>query len=186
MRNLTRLGYRRLLKAGIRIYEWDGVMIHAKTCVADGRWARIGTSNINAASLLGNFELDLVIEDKQLARALEAQYRRDMAGSLEVVQHPRNAPRALQRVVPSRLVPAERGRSALTRSSRELRHRAMVGARRLINAAFRSLFGPASVVLVLLGVLFLVFPRWMGLGVGVLCLWFAVAAGIQAWWERSP
>ncbi len=186
VRNLTRLGYRRLLKAGIRIFEWDGVMIHAKTCVTDGRWARVGTSNINAASLFGNFELDLVIEDKQLARALEAQYRRDMAGSLEVVQHPRNAPRALRRVVPSRLVPAERGRSALTRSSRELRQRAMVGARRVINAAFRSLFGPASIVLVLLGALFLIFPKWMGLGFGVLCLWFAVAAGIQAWWERSP
>jgi hypothetical protein len=61
-----------------------------------------------------------------------------------------------------------------------------VGVRRLMNAAFRSLFGPASIVLVLVGVLFLVFPKVMGLIFGTLCLWLAVAAGIQAWWERSP
>jgi cardiolipin synthase len=186
VRNLTRLGYRRLLRAGIRIFEWDGVMMHAKTIVADGRWARIGTSNINAASLLGNFELDVVIEDRELAGELEAQFRRDLAGSLEVVAQPRRAPGPLRHVVPHRIAPTGPGRSAFTRRSRELRQRTMVGVRRLMNAAFRSLFGPASIVLVLVGVLFLVFPKVMGLIFGTLCLWLAVAAGIQAWWERSP
>ena len=62
VRNFTRVGYRRLLRAGIRIFEWDGPMLHAKTMVADGRWARIGTSNLNASSLLGNYEIDVLID----------------------------------------------------------------------------------------------------------------------------
>jgi len=186
VRNLTRLGYRRMLRAGIRIFEWDGPMMHAKTTVADGLWSRVGTSNINASSLTGNFELDVVVEDRELAMGLEQQFRRDLAGAIEVVQQPRRAPRALQRVVPSRLTrvvapdhPPRR------RSGRERRQRAVIGARRLMNAALRSLFGPASVVLVLVAALFLIFPRIMGIGFGLFCLWVAVAAGIQAWWERG-
>lgn len=186
VRNLTQLGYRRMLRAGIRIFEWEGPMMHAKTTVADGLWTRVGTSNINASSLVGNFELDVVIEDRALAMAMEQQFRRDLAGSREVVQQPRRAPRMLQRVVPSRLTPVEPvDRLQRRRSGRELRQRAVVGVRRLMNAAFRSLFGPASIVLVVVAALFLTFPRVMGIGFGVVCLWVAVAAGIQAWWERK-
>ena len=39
---LSRAGYRPLLEAGVRVYEWNGTMLHAKTAVADGRWARVG------------------------------------------------------------------------------------------------------------------------------------------------
>lgn len=187
VRNLTRLGYRKMLRAGIRIFEWDGPMMHAKTSVADGLWTRVGTSNINASSLIGNFELDVVIESRDLAMAMEQQFRRDLAGSFEVVQEPRRAPRVLQRVVPSRLTPVHTGEYAVRRrSGREVRQRAVIGARRLMNATFRSLFGPASVVLVALGALFLIFPRIMGIGLGVICLFVALAAGIQAWWEELP
>ena len=38
VRNLSRIGYRDLLRNGVRIFEWDGPMLHAKTIVADGRW----------------------------------------------------------------------------------------------------------------------------------------------------
>ncbi len=187
VRDLTRLGYRRMLRAGIRVFEWDGAMLHAKTTVADGRWTRVGTSNINASSLIGNFELDVVVESRELAMAMEQQFRRDLAGSVEVVQQPRKAPRALQRVVPSRLARVTGAEHApRRRSRRELRQRAVIGVRRLMNAAFRSLFGPASVVLVILAALFLIFPRPMGIIFGLFCLWVAIAAGIQAWWERAP
>jgi phosphatidylserine/phosphatidylglycerophosphate/cardiolipin synthase-like enzyme len=56
--SLSRGGYRGLLEAGVRIFEWQGPMIHAKTMVADGVWSRIGSSNLNSASLLGNWEID--------------------------------------------------------------------------------------------------------------------------------
>ncbi|HEX6880186.1 MAG TPA: phospholipase D-like domain-containing protein, partial [Terriglobales bacterium] len=43
LRPLSRSGYRPLLEAGVRVFEWNGTMIHAKTAVADGRWARVGS-----------------------------------------------------------------------------------------------------------------------------------------------
>ncbi len=45
--NLSRTLYRRLLDAGVRIFEWNGPMIHAKTAVADQRFVRIGSTNLN-------------------------------------------------------------------------------------------------------------------------------------------
>jgi cardiolipin synthase len=43
------------------VYEWNGSMMHAKTAVADSRWARIGSTKLNLASWLGNRELDVNI-----------------------------------------------------------------------------------------------------------------------------
>jgi len=44
---MSRVGYRALLEAGVRVFEWKGSMLHAKTAVADGRWARVGSTNLN-------------------------------------------------------------------------------------------------------------------------------------------
>ena len=60
---LSRAGYRSLLEGGIRVFEWNGPMLHAKTAVADGRWARVGSTNLNVTSWIGNYELDIAIED---------------------------------------------------------------------------------------------------------------------------
>ena len=65
---LSRSGYRPLLEAGIRVFEWNGPMLHAKTAVADCRWARVGSSNLNIASWISNYELDMAIEDEDFAR----------------------------------------------------------------------------------------------------------------------
>ena len=50
---LSRAGYRPLLEAGVRIFEWNGTMIHAKTAVADGRWARVGSTQPQPPELAG-------------------------------------------------------------------------------------------------------------------------------------
>ena len=65
--NLSRTLYRRLLDAGVRIFEWNGPMIHAKTAVADRRFVRIGSTNLNLSSWVGNWELDVVVEDAGVA-----------------------------------------------------------------------------------------------------------------------
>src|SRR6266702_2645282 len=103
LRNFTRVGYRELLRAGVRIFEYQGPMIHAKTMLVDRRWARVGSSNLNASSLLTNYELDLVAECEELTEALASQFRRDLAASSEIVLQPRRVP------LPPRLVgaPAE-------------------------------------------------------------------------------
>ncbi len=81
----SRAGYRPLLEAGVRLFEWEGPMIHAKTSVADGVWSRIGSSNLNLASLLGNWELDLAILDRQLGAEMEAIFLEDLNSSEEIV-----------------------------------------------------------------------------------------------------
>ena len=65
---LTRAGYRPLLDAGVRIFEWNGAMMHAKTAVADCHWARVGSSNLNLASWIGNYELDIAVDNEAFAR----------------------------------------------------------------------------------------------------------------------
>jgi cardiolipin synthase len=83
--SLSRGGYRFLIESGVRLFEWQGPMIHAKTSVADGLWGRVGSSNLNNASLLGNFELDVGVLDEGLARQLEGLFIADLASSVEIV-----------------------------------------------------------------------------------------------------
>ncbi len=80
LRPLSQAGFRPLLEAGIRVFEWKGTMLHAKTAVADGRWARVGSSNLNVASWIGNYELDAVVENEAFAAAMEEMY---LGGSRE-------------------------------------------------------------------------------------------------------
>src|SRR4051812_33127242 len=76
LKPLSRSGYRPLLEAGVRIFEWNGSMVHAKTAVVDGRWSRVGSSNLNLASFLGNYELDVAIDDESIADIMEERYER--------------------------------------------------------------------------------------------------------------
>jgi cardiolipin synthase len=83
--SLSRGGYRGLLEAGVRIFEWQGPMIHAKTMVADGIWSRVGSSNMNSASLLGNWEIDVGVLDESLAAQMEGLFLADLASAVEIV-----------------------------------------------------------------------------------------------------
>ncbi len=81
----SRAGYRPLLEAGVRVFEWNGAMLHAKTAVADGQWARVGSTNLNIASWMGNRELDVIVEDEAFARELEAMFLGDLENATEVM-----------------------------------------------------------------------------------------------------
>lgn len=80
----ARAHYAALLHAGVRIYEWTGPMLHAKTVVTDGKIALVGSSNLNPFSLFGNYELDIEIEDPGLASALERQFLEDLGSAREI------------------------------------------------------------------------------------------------------
>jgi cardiolipin synthase len=186
IRNLTRIGYRDMLRGGIRIWEWEGPMLHAKTLVADGQWTRIGSSNLNASSLLGNYELDVLIQDPELGARMEAQFRRDVARSREVLRRPPRVPAPLQRVMPSSLMreaPATHPEHH-HKSARELRRRAVVLMWTLLSGARRSIYGPISLLLAVLAVLFVILPRTMATVFGGLCIWLGVAAAIEAFRRR--
>ena len=60
-------------------------MLHAKTAVADGRWARVGSTDLNIASWFGNCELEAVIEDEAFASQMEEMYLRDLDNATEII-----------------------------------------------------------------------------------------------------
>lgn len=85
IRDTTRSTYRPLLEAGVRVFEWNGPMMHAKTAVFDGRFARVGSTNLNIASWLGNYELDVLVEDEGFGQKMQEMFLRDIENSTEIV-----------------------------------------------------------------------------------------------------
>lgn len=187
VRNLTRIGYRNLLRAGVRIYEWNGPMLHAKSLVVDSRWVRIGSSNLNASSLLGNYELDVFIDGSDLAEEVEQRFRRDIAQSTEIRRLLPRRTGGLGDMLPGSLDQEEPEVSADThhRTGRERRRQAVIALRTVAAGARRSIFGPISVGLVLAGAVFLLLPHVSAYLFGVVLLWLAIGAGYEAFRRRA-
>ncbi|HEU5217521.1 MAG TPA: phospholipase D-like domain-containing protein [Gemmatimonadales bacterium] len=184
VQTFTRIGYRDLLGAGVRIFEWRGPMLHAKTIVVDGRWVRIGSTNLNLSSLLANYEIDVLADDVPLARAMEAQYRRDLDRSVEIKYRGEDTGRRRRRLAafPPATVAEERHHRP---SLRERRDRAALTVWAVVSGARRTVFVQYSVIMTILGILFLFLPRFMAAIFGVLSLWLAVAAWLQTWERRA-
>jgi cardiolipin synthase len=75
--------YRRLLAAGVRVFEYRPAILHAKTLVADGAVSIVGSSNLDVRSFRFNAECNLVVIDGGLAGELETAFERDLAESEE-------------------------------------------------------------------------------------------------------
>ncbi len=179
---LSQSGYRPLLEAGIRVFEWNGAMLHAKTAVADGRWARVGSTNLNIASWINNYELDVAIEDAGCARYMQDMYEEDLQNATEIVLGARHG---VRRSMPnSRPAAGSSGRAA----------RAAAGALRIgntVGAAFgsRRILGPAesgmmfSIALgfLLLAAVALFMPLAVTVPLALLALWIAATMLVRAW-----
>jgi cardiolipin synthase len=76
--------YEELLRAGVRIYEYQPAMIHAKTFVADGVWSSVGTMNFDNRSTALNDEDNLVIYDPRIGARLDSIFRDDLRFSREI------------------------------------------------------------------------------------------------------
>jgi cardiolipin synthase len=166
LRPLSRAGYRALLEGGVRIFEWNGSMMHAKTAVADGRWARVGSTNLNVVSWFGNCELDAIVENEAFGREMEKMYLQDLENSTEVVLDPRHRVR-----LPGQ--PRRRGRRSKTGSAR----RAAAGAVRIGNAIGAALTN-RRVIEPLEGRIMVT--------AAVLLITFAVIAGLFPWLLAGP
>jgi cardiolipin synthase len=188
VRTLSQAGYRPLLEAGVRVFEWNGSMMHAKTAVADGCWTRIGSSNSNFASWISNRELDLTIKDADFAATMEAQFERDLANATEIVlQLGRLRLPSIRRAVGG-------GRARGARTSRLVA--GVVGLGNIVGATVsqRRTPGPAEGIVMLAAAAFLVliggtaflFPRSLAMLIGGLCAWLGVAIALRAWRLRSP
>lgn len=174
----TRMGYLDMLRAGVRIYEWRGAMLHAKTIVVDGRWVRVGSSNLNLSSLIANYELDIIAEDVTLALGMEAQFRRDTERSAEIrLRGPAfsGGRRHRNSIAPEPVLASTIHRPGL----RERRGRAVVAMQQIMSGARRTVLLPYSLALAVMGVLFIFFPRTMAAVFAVLSLWLALTSWLD-------
>jgi len=76
--------YQPLLDAGAEIYEWTGVMLHAKTAVVDGLVSLVGSSNLDPLSLRRNFEMNALIADPDAGRAMADLFASDLEKAARV------------------------------------------------------------------------------------------------------
>lgn len=76
--------YGRLLRAGVRIFELESRMLHAKTVTVDGVYASVGSFNLDYWSDRRNVEVTVGVLDSNVAHALDEQFLRDMDGAREV------------------------------------------------------------------------------------------------------
>ncbi len=69
----------RLLERGVRVHEYDGDMMHAKLACFDQSWAIVGSSNLDRQSFEHNYEVNLVIEDADVAKRLRDRIDADLS-----------------------------------------------------------------------------------------------------------
>lgn len=77
--------YATLLNGGVRIFEYLPRLLHAKTLVADGEWAVLGSSNLDYRSFRHNYEINLISADPALCARLEQEYLDDLDASQEIL-----------------------------------------------------------------------------------------------------
>jgi hypothetical protein len=130
---LSRVGYRQLLEAGVRIFEYGGPMMHAKTTVADGRLCRVGYTNLNLAGLVTNWEIDLLAQDKAFGARMERMFEEDLDDAREVILESRGPGRNPR---PRPESPATKVEQSAQRRAREAAPRALATATRLGRTAF--------------------------------------------------
>ena len=73
--------YAQLLRAGVKIFERQGVLLHAKTALIDGVWATVGSTNLDWRSFLHNHELNAVVLGPDFGRQVQAMFDKDRAAS---------------------------------------------------------------------------------------------------------
>ena len=183
---LSRASYRPLLEAGVRVFEWNGSMIHAKTAVADGRWARVGSSNLNLASWISNYELDIAVENTEFAESMEAMYLADLDNATEIILagqkvkpvyplNRRRTPRAYR----------EKGSGMTTAMRLGNTVASALRQQRVLNTAEAGLLASMGMILLAISVAGLYWPQLLAIPVAIISLWLALWLLARAWHLRQ-
>jgi len=196
LRPLSQAGYRPLLETGVRVFEWNGPMLHAKTAVADGCWARVGSSNLNLASWIGNYELDAVLEDDTFAAAMERMYLADLDNATELVLNPKRRNITATRDPQPGSAPGVNpqhatiglsgpGGSASRATAGALRLGRTVGAaltsQRVLEPTEARIVAVVGFILLLVAVTAVLWPLIIALPLAALLAWMAVALLVRAY-----
>ena len=179
LRPLSRTGYRPLLESGVRVFEWNGPMLHAKTAVADGKWSRVGSTNLNIASWLGNYELDVMVEDERFAGEMEHLYLADLENATELVLDQRlrlrapHPPRSHHPRAPGTRGSAGRAAAGAIRLGNTIG--AAISNRRVLEPVEGRIMITAGSLLLALAVVFALAPRVTSLFLAAFAIWFGLA-----------
>ncbi|MEP7208109.1 MAG: phospholipase D-like domain-containing protein [Casimicrobiaceae bacterium] len=184
---LSRAGYRPLLAGGVRVFEWNGSMLHAKSAVADGLWARVGSTNLNFASWTHNWELDVAIEDPKLAEQLADLYEEDLANATEIVLTRGN--RVGMAGEGARRGPGRPRRSRAGSAARAAAGAMSVGSalgaaltnRRLLGPAEAGLLVHLAIAAMAVAVVALIWPLVLAVPIALAAGWLGLATLWKAW-----
>jgi cardiolipin synthase len=177
----TRSTYRPLLEAGVRVFEWNGPMMHAKTAVFDGQFTRVGSTNLNIASWLGNYELDVLIEDAGFGKKMQEMFLLDLENATEIVLDD-TRPKSDK---PRRRRPRRHGGGSMRKATAgALNAATSIGSaitkRMPLGAGDARLLLIVGTALLLLAALFIFFPRIASIPLIVVLLLLAIPALAKA------
>jgi len=80
----ARSHYHALLKAGVKIYEWQGAMLHAKTATVDGVWSTVGSSNLDWWSIARNNEVNAIVLSHSFGDEMSQMFQADLTNSKQI------------------------------------------------------------------------------------------------------
>jgi cardiolipin synthase len=186
MQTISRAGYRGLLEAGVRIYEWNGPMVHAKTAVADGFWSRVGSTNLNFASWLTNCELDVLIENRDFGEQMQEMFLADLQNATEVFLNEKHRAR------PAVKRKRRRGRKSSSAASARFAPSAIAignalgstistNKKRYLGAMEARINLVGGAALIGLGAIAFKFPRALAVPIGIIAIWLALSLLINSY-----
>lgn len=187
IRDTTRSTYRSMLEAGVRVFEWNGSMVHAKTAVFDGRFSRVGSTNLNIASWFGNYELDVLVEDTDFGRQMQEMFLEDLQNSTEIVLADTQKISRRQRRAQQQNTKKVRGKGA--GSVRKVTVGAINAASSIgaiitkqapLGAAEAKLLAIVGAVLLILALLLIFFPRIASIPLVIILLLLALPTLMKA------
>ncbi len=98
LRWVAQARYAELIDGGVRVFERQDALLHAKTAVIDGYWLSVGTANLDYRSFVHNDELSVIVIDRDLGREMEELFESDLESSVEVTAADAAARSALDRL----------------------------------------------------------------------------------------
>jgi cardiolipin synthase len=185
LRVISRSGYQPLLEAGVRVFEWNGPMMHAKTAVADGIWARVGSTNLNIASWMGNYELDVAVENGAFAQIMEDMFLSDLENCTEVVlSKPNRVSLARKRPRPT-FLDRNRTGSMGRAGAGTIRVSHTVGAalteHRLLGHAEAKITGAAGLLFIIIALAGFLWPLSLTVPISIFSAWLATSLLIRTY-----
>jgi len=99
VRIASRATWSSLLRSGVRLFEYQRGILHAKSAVIDGRFSTVGTYNLDYQSFRSNLEVNVAVVDESFGEQMEQSYLRDLRDSREVQVHEFNRRPFADRVV---------------------------------------------------------------------------------------